>query len=52
VTPRLSGDLVFRRSDGWRGEASLEAAGRGRAGVPVNEAGGHAERAPTGLSGW
>ncbi|MFW6186530.1 MAG: helicase-related protein, partial [Actinomycetota bacterium] len=52
VTPTLTGaDLVFRRGDGTFGDASLEAADLVRAQVPVNDAGGHPERALTGLWG-
>lgn len=52
ATPNLSGaDLVFRCSDGSLGEASLDAADLARAQVPVNDAGGHPQRALTGLWG-
>lgn len=52
VTPNLSGaDLVYRCGDGSLGEASLDAADLVRAHVPVNDAGGHPQRALTGLWG-
>lgn len=52
VTPNLSGaDLVYRRGDGSLGEASLDAADLVHARVPVNDAGGHPQRALTGLWG-
>ncbi|BCJ61556.1 helicase [Micromonospora endophytica] len=52
ATPNLSGaDLVFRRGDGSLAEASLDADDLRRALVPVNDAGGDAERALTGLWG-
>lgn len=52
ATPTLSGaDLVFRRGDGSLGEASLDEVDLRRALVPVNDAGGHPERALTALWG-
>ena len=52
ATPNLDGaDLVFRRGDGSLGQASLDASDLVRARVPVNDAGGHPERALTALWG-
>jgi superfamily II DNA or RNA helicase len=52
ATPTLSGaELIFTRSDGSLDRASLDAADLARARVPVNDAGGHPERALTGLWG-
>jgi superfamily II DNA or RNA helicase len=52
ATPNLSGaDLVYRRGDGSFDEASLDNTELASAYVPVNDAGGHPERALTGLWG-
>ncbi|PZF66093.1 hypothetical protein DEI81_00150 [Curtobacterium sp. MCBD17_013] len=52
ATPTLIGaELIFSRSDGSLDRASLDAADLARAHVPVNDAGGHPERALTGLWG-
>ena len=52
VTPTVSGaELIFTRSDGSLDRASLDAADLAGAHVPVNDAGGHPERALTGLWG-
>ncbi|WP_072313382.1 helicase-related protein [Agrococcus sp. Marseille-P2731] len=52
ATPTLTGaELIFSRSDGSLDRASLDAADLARAHVPVNDAGGHPERALTGLWG-
>lgn len=52
ATPNLTGvDLVFRRSDGSLGEASLDVSDLQRALLPVNDAGGHPGRALIGLWG-
>lgn len=44
-------NLVFRRGDGTLDEAALDTTDLTRAFVPVNDAGGHPERALTGLWG-
>ncbi|WP_346623899.1 helicase-related protein [Blastococcus montanus] len=52
ATPTPSGaELIFTRSDGSLDRASLDAADLARAHVPINDAGGHPERALTGLWG-
>ena len=52
VTPTVSGaELIFTRSDGSLDRASLDTADLAGAHVPVNDAGGHPERALTGLWG-
>jgi len=52
VTPTISGaDLVYRCTDGHLGEATLDATELQLARVSANDAGGHPERALTGLWG-
>ena len=52
ATTTLSGaELIFTRSDGSLDRASLDAADLAAAYVPINDAGGHPERALTGLWG-
>lgn len=52
ITPTISGaDVVYRRGDGHLGEASLDTTELALAQVSANDAGGHPERALTGLWG-